>query len=235
MNAASISNRARSLALVALVLATAALTAAPARAGSGEVGSEAWGQDNCLYVWNGSAWQSASVCRVFPDRRNAQVWDQYSPTDPQRRAVSRVTASSDGWIYVHDYTSNNEFAFPYRGSLLRVDPAEYFVLGPGQQWMTLAQVNAAIQQGGARRDGAFIPDDPNKVFTVGGDTSRTPQVSNAPGSVTVGGANGSSVPSNCNAACQEAVLMAAKQQAATRNEQLDRLWGPQCRRGEYCH
>ena len=93
------------LSLLAALLASRAYAAQPLA-----VGTETWGTDECLYVFDGRQWVPQAMCRVV---RSATVWDTYNRNDPQRSLNLRLDFSRQGWISARSLTPGNDVVFLY--------------------------------------------------------------------------------------------------------------------------
>jgi hypothetical protein len=69
--------------------------AAPAVATRPPLGAQAWGDDNCLWAFNGTLWQADVWCRRII---TSTTWDLYYRSDPTR-AVRRVEFGDRNYIY----------------------------------------------------------------------------------------------------------------------------------------
>jgi hypothetical protein len=65
-------------------------------------GSQAWGRDDCSYVFQQGAWQATDICRI---RRSATIYDTYSRQT--RRMMHRYDESDPRFLTFLDLNAGN--------------------------------------------------------------------------------------------------------------------------------
>jgi hypothetical protein len=77
--------------------------------------AEIWLANNCLYAWNGQAWESRPVCREFLSNDNRNAWYQADPSDPQGVTL-QIHNDRPGWVVMNIVGTDAWLAVPSGGS-----------------------------------------------------------------------------------------------------------------------
>ena len=164
------------LALCLSLFAPAISSDAHAESGQTE-GSHAWGRDGWCYVVTGGRWVRDAYFRNFPDRNNGMVYDLYY----NGQYLKRVDVSEPGWtkelLPANTAPSSAITWYKFPKNATPTEANSYFYVTVFRQWMTLAQVKAAVAQ--VNRQGApMIGDGINNQGRIlggyGGSTGVVP-------------------------------------------------------------
>ena len=90
-----------------------------------------WGQDNCLYTWNGRGWQQTRACRSFV-QGDPNVFVLYDLADRGRRPILMIDmryTGTQGWVYAYNFSPSFYLRYIYRGTWVpSAIPNDYNVL-----------------------------------------------------------------------------------------------------------
>jgi hypothetical protein len=111
------------------------------------VAQQQWGQNNCLYTWNGKAWQQTRACRRLV-QGDPNVFDLYDAADRARRPILRVDlryTGTQGWVYAYNYAPGFNFRYIYHGTWVpSAIPNDYNVFINGK-WIILVPPPRFVQ------------------------------------------------------------------------------------------
>ena len=90
-----------------------------------------WGQDNCLYTWNGRGWQQTRACRSFV-QGDPNVFVLYDLADQGHRPILMIDlryTGTQGWVYAYNFSPSFYLRYIYRGTWVpSAIPNDYNVL-----------------------------------------------------------------------------------------------------------
>jgi hypothetical protein len=106
-----------------------------------------WGQNNCLYTWNGRAWQQTRACRSLV-RGDPNVFVLYDAADRAHHPIVRIDlryAATQGWVYAYNFSPGFNLRYIYRGTWVpSAIPNDYNVLINGT-WIILVPPPRTLQ------------------------------------------------------------------------------------------
>jgi hypothetical protein len=204
----SLKNRVRRVAAAGAVAAALGLSQ-PVLADFAPEGWGWWGNNQCLYQWDGSKWVLNGLC-VVPDSNIDRYYHVYY-LNGSGQVVYQLDARDPNWFTIHfpdnGLGTSSYWLVPNRGSyanMFFVEPQSfYFWDAQGQRWTSFAELSAAVN---VQSTSTYTP---SGGMVIGGPNSFASGVYESwvvgTGAITIGGGCTPLSSANFNAAATAAV------------------------------